>query len=140
MEGLGNRAKATLIVSRGDADELVRIDRQGEATVIIPAARLISARRGAGHGRQVRRRQPALVLQWRAEDGDIYETGFLPRYKADVDTRRVRPVVAHRRGPRPTPRPDRAPRRPSRRGPTSPATEGNDDIMSTAARFDLGPR
>ena len=26
-----------------------------------------------------------LVLQWRPTTGDIYETGFLPRYRADVD-------------------------------------------------------
>ena len=85
MEGLGNRAKATLIVSRGDADELVRIDRQGEATVIIPAARLISARRERGMVGKFVGANRCVVLQWRAENGDVYETGFLPRYKADVE-------------------------------------------------------
>ena len=26
-----------------------------------------------------------LVLQWRADGGDLYETGFLPRYRADLE-------------------------------------------------------
>lgn len=85
VEGLGNRARATLIVSRGDADELVRIDRQGEATVVIPAARLRSARRERGMVGKFVGGNRLVVLQWRAENGDVYETGFLPRYKADVD-------------------------------------------------------
>ena len=85
VEGLGNRAKATLIVSRGDADELVRIERQGEATVVIPAARLRSARRERGMVGKFVGANRLVVLQWRAENDDIYETGFLPRYKADVE-------------------------------------------------------
>ena len=85
VEGLGNRAKATLVVSRGDADQLVRIDRQGEATVIIPAARLISARRGRGMVGKFVGANRLVILAWKTEDGDLYETGFLPRYKADVD-------------------------------------------------------
>jgi hypothetical protein len=85
VEGLGNRARATLIVSRGDVDELVRIDRQGEATVIITAARLISARRGRGMVGKFVGANRLVVLQWKAENGDIYETGFLPRFKADVE-------------------------------------------------------
>ena len=85
VKGLGNRAKATLVVSRGDVDELVRIDRQGEATVIIPAARLISARRGRGMVGKFVGANRLVLLQWKTEGGDVYETGFLPRYKADVD-------------------------------------------------------
>ncbi len=85
VEGLGNRAKATLIISRGDVDQLVRIDRQGEASVIIPAARLVSARRERGMVGKFVGANRLVVLQWRAENGDTYETGFLPRYKADVD-------------------------------------------------------
>ena len=85
VEGLGNRAKATLIVSRGDVDELVRIDRQGEATIIIPAARLISARRERGMVGKFVGANRLVALQWRAENGDVYETGFLPRFKADVE-------------------------------------------------------
>jgi hypothetical protein len=27
-----------------------------------------------------------LVLQWKTPEGDVYETGFLPRFRADVDT------------------------------------------------------
>jgi hypothetical protein len=83
--GLGNRAKATLVVSRGDAEELVRIDRQGESTVVIPAARLVSARRDRGMVGKFVGANRMVVLQWRAEDGSLYETGFLPRYKADVE-------------------------------------------------------
>ena len=85
VQGLGNRARATLIVSRGEVDELVRIDRQGEATIIIPAARLISARRDRGMVGKFVGANRLVVLQWRAENGDIYETGFLPRFKADVE-------------------------------------------------------
>lgn len=85
VDGLGNRAKATLIVSRGDVDELVRIDRQGEATIIIPAARLISARRERGMVGKFVGANRLVALQWRAENGDVYETGFLPRFKADVE-------------------------------------------------------
>jgi hypothetical protein len=85
VEGLGNRARATLVVSRGDAEELVRIERQGEATVVIPAARLRSARRERGMVGKFVGGNRMVVLQWRAENGDVYETGFLPRYKADVE-------------------------------------------------------
>ncbi len=85
VEGLGNRARATLVVTRGSVDRLVRIDRQGEATVVIPAARLVSARRGRGMAGKFVGANRMLVLRWRAEDGTEYETGFLPRFKADVD-------------------------------------------------------
>lgn len=85
VEGLGNRAKATVIISRGDLDELVRIDRQGESSVIIPAGRLLSVRRDRGMVGKFVGAPRLVVLQWRAENDDIYETGFLPRYKADVD-------------------------------------------------------
>jgi hypothetical protein len=85
VEGLGNRARATLTVRRGDIDQLVRIERQGESTVIIPASRLITVRRDRGMAGKFLGANRMLVIQWRAEDGAIYETGFLPRYRADVD-------------------------------------------------------
>jgi hypothetical protein len=85
VEGLGNRAKATLTVRRDDTAQLVRIERQGESTVIIPAARLVSVRRDRGMAGKFVGAKRLLVIQWRAEDGAIYETGFLPRYRADVD-------------------------------------------------------
>lgn len=85
VEGLGNRSRATLTVTRGDRDQLVRIDRQGESTVLIPAARLVSARRDRGMAGKFVGSARMVVLQWRADNGDLYETGFLPRYKADVD-------------------------------------------------------
>ena len=164
VEGLGNRARATLIVSRGDADELVRIDRQGEATVIIPAARLISARRERGMVGKFVGANRLVVLQWRAENGDIYETGFLPRYKADVD--RVESALWWHTGEttdgpadddsdEPTePTDDRPTTRPTDPEPTDPQPKADtmsrrhragrtsrhrrkDDIMSAAAGFDL---
>ena len=85
VEGLGNRSRATLTISRGSADSLVRIDRQGESTVVIPAARLLSAGRERGMAGKFLGSARILVLQWRTDAGDIYETGFLPRYRADVD-------------------------------------------------------
>jgi hypothetical protein len=85
VAGLGNRARATLTVRRDDPAQLVRIERQGESTVIIPAARLLSARRDRGMAGKFIGANRMLVLQWRADDGAVYETGFLPRYRADVD-------------------------------------------------------
>lgn len=85
VAGLGNRAKATLVVTRGSADQLVRIERQGEATVVIPGSRLVSVRRDRGMAGKFVGANRMLVLQWRAEEGDLYETGFLPRYKADAE-------------------------------------------------------
>jgi hypothetical protein len=85
VEGLGNRAKATLTVRRGDLDQLVRIERQGESTVVVPASRLLSVRRDRGMAGKFIGSRRVLVIQWRADDGAIYETGFLPRYRADVD-------------------------------------------------------
>ena len=85
VEGLGNRARATLTVSRGNPDELVRIDRQGESTVLITAGRLASVRRDRGMVGKFVGSNRVVVLQWRADDDAVYETGFLPRYKADVE-------------------------------------------------------
>lgn len=85
VEGLGNRSRATLTVNRGNPDQLVRIDRQGESTVVVPGSRLVSVRRDRGMAGKFLGANRLLVLQWRAEDGAVYETGFLPRYRADVD-------------------------------------------------------
>ncbi|WP_406831092.1 hypothetical protein ABEG17_19155 [Pedococcus sp. KACC 23699] len=85
VEGLGNRAKATLLVTRGTPEQLVRIERQGESTVLITGPRLVSVRRDRGMVGKFVGSNRMLVLQWRAEDGALYETGFLPRYKADLD-------------------------------------------------------
>lgn len=85
VEGLGNRARATLTVRRGDPDQLVRIERQGESTVLIPATRLVAARRDGGMAGKWVGANRVLVLRWRAEDGAVYETGFLPRHRADVE-------------------------------------------------------
>jgi len=85
VEGLGNRSRATLTVSRGNPEALVRIDRQCESAVVIPAARLVAARRDRGMAGKFHGANRIVVLQWRTDEGDTYETGFLPRYKADVD-------------------------------------------------------
>jgi hypothetical protein len=121
VEGLGNRAKATLIVSRGDIDELVRIDRQGEATVIIPAARLISARRDRGMVGKFVGANRLVVLQWRAENGEVYETGFLPRFKADVE--RVESALWWHTGDQPDPSESARTTQPDE-APTDSETEG----------------
>ena len=96
VEGLGNRARATLIVTRGTPEELVRIERQGESTVLITGPRLVSVRRDRGMVGKFVGSNRMLVLQWRADDDALYETGFLPRYKADARARRVRALAAHR--------------------------------------------
>jgi len=85
VEGLGNRARATLTVRRGEPDQLVRIERQGESTVLIPATRLVAVRRDGGMAGKWVGANRVVVLQWRADDGAVYETGFLPRHRADVD-------------------------------------------------------
>lgn len=120
VAGLGNRARATLVVSRGSADELVRIDRQGEATVLIPRERLLSARRDRGMVGKFVGAQRIVVLQWRADNGDTYETGFLPRYKADAD--RIESALWWHTGEPADP--DGAPATDSPDDPNSTATEG----------------
>jgi hypothetical protein len=85
VEGLGNRAKATLTVTRGDPDQLVRIDRQGESAVVIQTGRLTAVRRDRGMAGKFLGAKRLLVLQWKSSDGEVYETGFLPRYRADLD-------------------------------------------------------
>ena len=84
-EGLGNRSRATLTVSRGNAAQLVRIERQGESTVIVPKDRLVSVRRDRGMAGKFVGANRMLVVRWKTPEGDVYDTGFLPRYKADVD-------------------------------------------------------
>ena len=86
VEGLGNRAKATLTVTRGDPDQLVRIERQGESAVVVPTGRLTSVRRDRGMAGKFLGAKRLLVLQWKSSEGDVYETGFLPRYRADLET------------------------------------------------------
>ncbi|GAB3080834.1 PH-like domain-containing protein [Pedococcus soli] len=85
VEGLGNRARATLVINRGTPEDLVRIERQGESTVVITGPRLVAVRRDRGMVGKFVGSNKMLVLQWRADDDALYETGFLPRYKADLD-------------------------------------------------------
>lgn len=85
VEGLGNRSRATVTVRRGHPEELVRFERQGESDVVIPRSRLLDVRRDRGMAGKFVGANRLLVLRWRADDEAIYETGFLPRYRADLD-------------------------------------------------------
>lgn len=85
VQGLGNRSRATVTVRRGHPDELVRFERQGESDVVIPRSRLLDVRRDRGMAGKFVGANRLLVLRWRADDEAIYETGFLPRYRADLD-------------------------------------------------------
>lgn len=85
VEGLGNRARATLTVRRANPEELLRFERYGESDVLIPADRFLGVRRERGMAGKFVGTARLLVIQWRADDGTIFTTGFLPRYKADLD-------------------------------------------------------
>lgn len=85
VQGLGNRSRATVTVRRGHPEELVRFERQGESDVVIPRSRLLDVRRDRGMAGKFVGANRLLVLRWRADDEAIYETGFLPRYRADLD-------------------------------------------------------
>lgn len=85
VQGLGNRSRATVMVRRGHPEELVRFERQGESDVVIPRSRLLDVRRDRGMAGKFVGANRLLVLRWRADDEAIYETGFLPRYRADLD-------------------------------------------------------
>jgi hypothetical protein len=85
VQGLGNRSRATMVVRRGAPDELVRFERQGEADVVVPKARLVDVRRDRGMAGKFVGASRLLVVRWKADDDAIYETGFLPRYRADLE-------------------------------------------------------
>jgi hypothetical protein len=85
VEGLGNRSRATMTVRRGAPDELVRFERQGESDVVVPRTRLVDVRRDRGMAGKFVGSNRLLVVRWRADDDAIYETGFLPRYRADLE-------------------------------------------------------
>jgi hypothetical protein len=85
VEGLGNRSRATLTVRRGTPDELLRFERQGESDVVIASQRFLGVRRERGMAGKFVGANRLLAIQWRADDGAIYETGFLPRYRADLE-------------------------------------------------------
>lgn len=85
VDGLGNRSRATMAVRRASRDELVSYDREGEQRVVIPAGRVVDVRRERGMAGKFVGSPRLLVVQWRADDDEIYETGFLPRYRADLE-------------------------------------------------------
>lgn len=86
VEGLQNSTEAVLLIHRGDAAHLVEIQRAGEPDVFITADRLKAFRRDRSEaGRSIG--APRLgVLTWRADDGSLYETAFLPRHRADLES------------------------------------------------------
>jgi hypothetical protein len=85
VDGLGNRSRATMVVRRGDLDGLVRFERQGEPDVVVPRSRLVDVRRDRGMAGKFVGANRLLVVRWKADDGAVYETGFLPRYRADLE-------------------------------------------------------
>ena len=85
VEGLGNRARATAAIRRGSPDELIRFERQGESDVVIPRSRLVDVRRDRGMAGKFVGANRLLVVRWKADDEAIYETGFLPRHRADLE-------------------------------------------------------
>lgn len=118
VDGLGNRSRATMAVRRASQDELVSYDREGEQRVVIPAGRVVDVRRERGMAGKFVGSPRLLVVQWRADDDEVYETGFLPRYRADLERLETAlwwhrgggdvrdpadPVVEPEQGPPPTP-------------------------------------
>jgi hypothetical protein len=85
VEGLGNRARATITIRRGSPEELIRFERQGESDVVIPRGRLVDVRRDRGMAGKFIGSNRLLVVRWKADDEAIYETGFLPRHRADLE-------------------------------------------------------
>ena len=85
VEGLGNRSRAIVAIRRGSPDELIRFERQGESDVVIPRSRLVDVRRDRGMAGKFVGANRLLVVRWKADDEAIYETGFLPRHRADLE-------------------------------------------------------
>lgn len=85
VEGLGHPSQAVLLVHRRDAKHLVEIRRTGERDVLISADRLRAFRRDRGMAGKFMGPARLAVLTWTADDGAVYETGFLPRHRADLE-------------------------------------------------------
>jgi hypothetical protein len=80
---LGVRGNATVQVF----DAGVRIDRQGEPEVFLPAAALVGAGTAPGMAGKVVGREGLVVLTWRADPNDErgLDTGLRTRHAADRD-------------------------------------------------------
>jgi hypothetical protein len=127
--GLGARARARMAVHTGG----VRWDREGAAVVRVDASRIVAAGRSAGMAGKFVGQQRLVTVTWLADDGTVYDTGFLPRYRADADmllaaveqTRSA--VIPPPHGPEPRgriPRPGSDPfAQPELQPPTAPAPE-----------------
>ena len=79
--GLGARAEATMVVDAAG----VRWDRQGAVPVHVDGHLVTGVRTDRGMAGKFVGQPRIVVVAWRAPDGAIFETGFLPRYKADIE-------------------------------------------------------
>jgi len=79
--GLGARAEATMVVDAAG----VRWDRQGAVPVHVDGHLVTGVRTDRGMAGKFVGQPRIVVVAWRAPDGAIFETGFLPRYKADLE-------------------------------------------------------
>ncbi|HET7476994.1 MAG TPA: ABC transporter permease [Dermatophilaceae bacterium] len=78
--GLGVRSRATMHV----CDDGVRWQRDGAATVHVPAARISAVGLESGMAGKFAVGRRIVVVAWRPEGEDqTYATGFLPRFAAD---------------------------------------------------------
>ena len=80
--GLGAKAEATMVVDGAG----VRWERQGAVPVFVERHTVTAVRLDRGMAGKFVGQNRLVVVSWRAPDGQIYDTGFLPRYKDDTDT------------------------------------------------------
>ena len=80
--GLGAKSEATMIVDGAG----VRWERQGAVPVHVERHTVTAVRLDRGMAGKFVGQNRLVVVSWRAPDGQIYDTGFLPRYKDDTDT------------------------------------------------------
>jgi hypothetical protein len=79
--GLGVRARATMVVGTGG----VRWTREGAAEVHVEPDRLTGVGRERGMAGKWVGQNRLVVVTWRADDGEEFATGFLPRHAAQID-------------------------------------------------------
>jgi hypothetical protein len=80
--GLGARSAATMVVDGSG----VRWDRQGAVPVHVEAHTVTAVRADKGMAGKFLGQDRLVVVSWKAPDHQIYDTGFLPRHKADTDS------------------------------------------------------
>ncbi|MGN6634247.1 MAG: PH-like domain-containing protein [Oryzihumus sp.] len=79
--GLGAKSEATMVVDGAG----VRWERQGAVPVHVERHTVTAVRLDRGMAGKFVGQNRLVVVSWRAPDGQIYDTGFLPRYKTDTD-------------------------------------------------------